>query len=44
LCKGRSRFLLISKILGNVRKMFTRCQVTMNLWDHLGRGGTRGEM
>jgi hypothetical protein len=25
LCKGRSRFHLISKILGNVRKMFTRC-------------------
>jgi hypothetical protein len=25
LCKGRSRFRLIPKILGNVRKMFTRC-------------------
>jgi hypothetical protein len=25
LCNGRYRFHLISKILGNVRKMFTRC-------------------
>jgi hypothetical protein len=42
LCKGRSRFHSISKILGNVRKMFTRCQVSMNLWDHFFFGAGRG--